>query len=530
MALRPDLTVERVYGHDTQTERYPGPRDPMPWTFAELPAQPPETHTQTVPIVAHAPGRSGTFWVSDLWLFNPSGMATTVRVSRVSAPGVETELEMGAHASFHVADALSWAGGGANGDGTTHDALIVTSPYRWGEQLVAASRTYTAAQDPGLEGGTYGHAVVAVPGLVGFSNHLAEISLGWNEIDSPSTFILDRREPGRYRHNLGVTNPTDRTLTLRLWGDHEEVVTVSPRSVAMVNVDAIFPSGPGLARALPVLVSADASAPVWLSTVDGLTGDATFLPVSLVEMLHVGMPHVIPAVARTLGSGASMWRSDLHLAWCWGGRTGTLFPSDPARQCGGAGAGGIPAALVPAEGCSEYVNTDTQILDDVVELFPACQGDTAVRGALEVEAGEWTTSFARTYTTRADGGTYGEMLPLYPPRGWPVQHFAGIEAGGRFRVNLGLYNGDGEHAITHRLRLYAADGTLAAERDVVLQPRENDVRRLELWLGLDRDSLPAGTYGLTVLPLDDPANGVEGRSWAFVSLVDNVTNDPTNWW
>jgi len=32
------------------------------------------------------------------------------------------------------------------------------------------------------------------------------------------------------------------------------------------------------------------------------------------------------------------------------------------------------------------------------------------------------------------------------------------------------------------------------------------------------------------LPLDDEANGVEGRSWAFVSLVDNVTGDSTNWW
>ncbi len=39
-----------------------------------------------------------------------------------------------------------------------------------------------------------------------------------------------------------------------------------------------------------------------------------------------------------------------------------------------------------------------------------------------------------------------------------------------------------------------------------------------------------GTYGMTVLPLDDPEHGVKGRSWAWVSLVDNVTNDPTNWW
>jgi hypothetical protein len=32
------------------------------------------------------------------------------------------------------------------------------------------------------------------------------------------------------------------------------------------------------------------------------------------------------------------------------------------------------------------------------------------------------------------------------------------------------------------------------------------------------------------VPLDEPASGVQGRSWAFVSLIDNVTNDPANWW
>ena len=30
--------------------------------------------------------------------------------------------------------------------------------------------------------------------------------------------------------------------------------------------------------------------------------------------------------------------------------------------------------------------------------------------------------------------------------------------------------------------------------------------------------------------LDDPDAGVEGRCWAYVSLVDNATNDPVNLW
>jgi hypothetical protein len=111
-----------------------------------------------------------------------------------------------------------------------------------------------------------------------------------------------------------------------------------------------------------------------------------------------------------------------------------------------------------------------------------------------------------------------------------VQHFAGVEVGERFRVNVGLSSGDREHAITHRITLYAADGHQVAERTLTLQPLASYHRRLEHLLGLQVGSIPAGTYGMTVLPLNDPADGVKGRSWAWVSLVDNVTGDPTNWW
>jgi hypothetical protein len=36
--------------------------------------------------------------------------------------------------------------------------------------------------------------------------------------------------------------------------------------------------------------------------------------------------------------------------------------------------------------------------------------------------------------------------------------------------------------------------------------------------------IPNGIYGLSVVPLDGTG------CWPYVSLVDNVTGDPTNWW
>jgi hypothetical protein len=98
------------------------------------------------------------------------------------------------------------------------------------------------------------------------------------------------------------------------------------------------------------------------------------------------------------------------------------------------------------------------------------------------------------------------------------------------RVNVGLYGGVAGHAVVHRLLLYAADGSLRAERELSFEPYALVQQPLERLLGLEAGSLEAGLYGLSVIPLDDPAAGVEGRSWAYVSLVDNATNDPVNLW
>ncbi|MEW6336562.1 MAG: hypothetical protein AB1625_04080 [Acidobacteriota bacterium] len=533
VGLDAGLRITDVYG--TWGSREDDPKERVPWTFAAFSTQPPEEHVQTIPIVARTPGRNGTLWTSDLWLYNPSATATIVRVRRVAAPSAaELTVDLGPHASWHVDDTLAWAGGGPGGDGVAHDALVVTSPYRWGEQVVAVSRCTTPSSDPveRASGGTMGHAVVAVPGRVGYSNHI----LRQEEDGSPPALLPLEDRASRFRHNFGVVNDGTEPLELTLWWgmDHSNtfyrlwppvensrVVTVPPHSVEVVALEELFPAEMRAEWPAKLAVTGHRAAAIWLSIVDQLTGDATFVPYSVLSLKgDAETTMAFPVLADIPGDGGSRWRSDMFFdEWAFHGGPTEFHPSGPTNvQVSDAGARGQDVLAL------EWL--PWIVRDAVRRMVP--EGN--VRGAEEVHVGSWMAAFSRTYTERADGGTYGEMLPLYPPRGWPVQHFAGIEAGSRFRVNLGLYNGDGEHAITHRLRLYAADGSLAAERDVVLQPRENDVRRLELWLGLDRDSLPAGTYGLTVLPLDDPAQGVEGRSWAFVSLVDSVTNDPTNWW
>ncbi len=549
------LSMSRLYDSCDECQGIEHHRFPM-W-MASLGSTPPPVKLQTVPIVVEAPGRNGTWWRTRLWLYNPSGGPVQVELSRVSAPDRTESIELPPHGSRVIDEPLQRLGGGAEGDGSTHDAVQVRSEYRFGENVVAAARVWT-----GGTAGTYGQAVPAVPDAVGYSNHRA---ISDHQFRYEGYVILDRREPGRYRHNLGIVNPSDEPLEVALqwvyhYPAHSELtpylpeatrqrIQVAPHSVRMVHLEELFPAE--VVEGWPPQVSVQASeqAIVWLSMVDNTTGDATFLPYTL---RWVSWPEweecAIPAVAHAQGVGGVLWRTDLY------GHTMSFDPDDPwvlfhpgtDDVCGGLGRGDEIAQWLRGEmPMPEATWVDTLVANDlgrqnnpsrffrgvfsdVVRLFFECENESNVRGALELASSTWMSAYSRTYVERADGGTYGGMLPMYPHSGWPVQHFAGIEVANDFRINLGLYNGDGEHPITHRLTLHASDGSVAAESEVTVAPWESTIRPLKRWLGIEE--LPEGTYGLTVLPLDDASAGVEGRCWAFVSMIDNRTGDPTNWW
>ena len=486
-----------------------GSPEPLPAglrAFASLSGEVPVTYEQVVPAIGNGPGANGTYWQSDVWFFNPSNVAMTFTARRVSDPRVALTFKLPPRGSMELVDALAKMGGGPavnSGDGINTDALVIESPYRWGAQLTVYSRTYTKD----LQGrGTYGQSVPAVPSRYGYANN--------------GTFVLDRRQPGQYRHNLGVVNdgPSSLAVKISTYG-HEETLHVPPATVANMSLDTIpweaHPFGATL-----VSVETERPVPVWLAMIDNKTGDGSFVPFSNFALEGaLDATIAIPQIASVPGAHGTRWRSDLYgelsdnVAVEFTQTSAFLrtifYPADPA-SCDGQP---VVRSRVPST---------RWLFPDIAKQIEGCSDDQ-LRGALELHTGAWTSAYSRTYTTREDGGTLGDILPQYPMGGWPVQHFSGLRVSEAFRVNLGFYNGL-DYPVLQRLLLFDTEGEEVARREITLAPRQS----LQAPLGDLLGGLPKGLYGLTVIPLDAP--GRPGRSWAYVSVIDNATGDPTNLW
>lgn len=510
-----------------------------PLAITRLAADLPTSYEQVVPAVGNGPGAYGTYWRSDLWLFNPAPTPAPVRLRRVTRPEIAETIELPPRGSAELSDVLRRLGGGpvdVGGDGTVTDALVITSPYQLGEQVAAYSRNYTHAAG---DRGTYGQAIPAVPTRYGYSTHLPHAHYVRDTHADAPEFFLDRRVPERFRHNMGVVNDEADALTVSLYygaaltpeGEPTRSFVVPPHSVANVSVEALI--GPELLATQPSMfkVAATRPAPIWLSMIDNKTGDGTFLPFATFSLYGaLDATFAIPQVAHTPGANNTFWRSDLygyfHPPVSHQQLPAVQFYPGHSGHCDGrtridATLGG-PYGESGNSSVTREPSVFRRVFPDVVAQFPTCTTNGTM-GALEINAGTWMAAFTRTYTTRDDGGTYGDILPLYPADGWPVQHFSGIKIGNTYRINVGLYNGK-DYPVENQLVIYDAAGNETRRHDISLAPRQSLQAPLTSLVG----RLDEGLYGMTVRGVDTP--GRPGRSWAYVALVENETGDTTNLW
>ena len=156
---------------------------------------------------------------------------------------------------------------------------------------------------------------------------------------------------------------------------------------------------------------------------------------------------------------------------------------------------------------------------DTVESLFGSEGT----GVINVEASSAVAIHARTYNVMAEGGTFGQFLPGLDEDDAMSDGALGLVAGLKenddWRSNLGLVN-LGDQPISVRIRLFDTSGAQIGEEIQRSVPARG-------WKQIDRVLLAAGAgeQNLTYAVVEPVTAGA--AFWAYGSVVDNTTGDPT---
>jgi PKD repeat protein len=205
----------------------------------------------TIPVVGRSPGANGTFWRSDVTLFNPSASRITLSVIY---GGASKSLSINAGDTVVLADVLSeW--GQTSGSGT----LRVT----WSGSIgpVVTSRTYTSV----ATGGTYGQSIDPVTSF------------------TPRTSVPGLRNDAAYRSNVGFVNGGTgaESFTVRVLSQNgaelgRTTLTLNAGAQVQYPVSALFPGLTANPFTLQIEGDGDARLFAYGSMVDNVSGDPVF--------------------------------------------------------------------------------------------------------------------------------------------------------------------------------------------------------------------------------------------------------------
>ncbi|HVT04742.1 MAG TPA: PKD domain-containing protein [Thermoanaerobaculia bacterium] len=218
-----------------------------------------------IPAVGRVAGANGTYWRSDVTLYNPNSAPLTLTLGFLASGRSNTQpqlrtLVVAAGRTVTLTDLLSWIGAG---DGT--GALQIT----WtgaANGPITTSRTYTTRVS---DNGTFGQSIDATQKFVS------------------NAFVTGLRSDSTYRTNVGFVNSGYATIgvtvtLVNVWGQTlgTGFVSVPARSQSQSSLASIFPgvnvSGIG---SLTVQAQTDSGPTMFVygSVVDNISGDPIFI-------------------------------------------------------------------------------------------------------------------------------------------------------------------------------------------------------------------------------------------------------------
>jgi len=218
--------------------------------------------------------------------------------------------------------------------------------------------------------------------------------------------------------------------------------------------------------------------------------------------LHAGV-RIIPIAGHVPGANGSSWSTDVSL---------TNDDSVPrsAQLLFHTDSGTVTrSVIVPASG--------SLLLDDAVRPDRFNSGAAGWLGQLEIRSDGNVSASAHTFTTAANGGTYGSSYESYDPSVLASEGaVAGLLNGRAFRSNMAYANaGDAPAVVSYNLR--GENGPLLASSQLVV-PAHTTVQ-----LGLSRDLAPLSDDAPVLLEWSSTS-----PLYVIASVVDNRSNDPAN--
>ncbi len=460
-----------------------------------------------IPGVAHAPGAGETTWRTDLAAVNKGSGQASVTTTFIPYDGdaiVERSFML------QPGQAMEW-----------HDVLVAlfnVSPERSTkgtvkltsmEQVFATARTYNQSDK-----GTFGQYLPALPAQPAFA---LTSSAGPDIARSDELGVIPHlKKTADFRTNLGVQNLGESpvTIEIRLW-DKNGIQLGSPWTATVPvghyrQLDDVFAvvggGSPAIAYATVKVTSPDGAAWFYGSVIDNATGDPTTVPV----LRPWDGGREIAGIAHAPGAGGTTWRSDLAAVYLGSGSE----DFQPRLTAYGSGETVEGLASLPAGGTAEW-------RDVAVSLFGHSTDDT-VKGTLGIDSLSGLYLTARTYN-QGSKGTFGQYLPAVTAAEGFGRGIIGIipqlKKNADFRTNVGVLNLS-PFEVVAAIKLYNGSG------DQMGTTRNQPVPANEYFQVDDVfAALGAGNLDVAYATVEVMTDG--GRIWAYGSVIDNATGDPT---
>ena len=450
-----------------------------------------EPPSRILPTVVRSAGLHGSFFETDVVLFNPDETAPAevalsfVPAGRTSEGAVSVGVTVPPLGTRVLGDVV-----GNSCRSTGFGPVHVAAP----DDVVVTSRTATAS--PG--GGSYGFLVPEVT---------PDDAIGTGE---PPAWLAPVFRPSTTRVNVGFAEVAGGHASVALVvrdgsGAVKGQVPIELGAFGSTQVNdvhraAAVSASPGDLLEVRVL-SGDGRVVAWAAAVDNGSNDGL-----LATATRPRRDSFLPTTAHSLGRFGAIFRTDLKVSNPWPSPMNVRISFFPSK-----GEGFSPVVL-------SLGAWETRVLEDVLASLLGARDDTA--GALRLTVLGDSPGIVASSWTRATRGekTYGLAIGVVKDaEAVPGERIAltYLSTSDRTRTNLGFLETAGVETIL-RVALFASDGTRLAVRGLFLEPNQA-VQWNDVFAEMDVDPHENASAIVEVL--------AGGSVVAHAIRVDNRTND-----